>query len=179
MVKYCVTMRRILRVSVALLPSAILWSAPGVAHGQDRSVYRCPGNLYTDQITQKEAAERGCKTLDGALVTVIQGPRRAGSAAVAPSSGPANAASRAEARIDPADQRARDRDARRILEDELRKEEAKLATLRTEYNGGSPERRGDERNYARYQERVAELKASIDRKEADIAAIRRELAKLP
>jgi len=42
-----------------------------------------------------------------------------------------------------------------------------------------PERRGDERNYARYLDRVASLKASITRKEADIAAIRRELAKLP
>ena len=51
--------------------------------------------------------------------------------------------------------------------------------LRKDYNNGEPERRGDERNFARYQERVAEMKAAIARKEADVAAIRRELSKLP
>jgi len=76
-------------------------------------------------------------------------------------------------------QRARDADARRILGDELRREEDKLAALQREYNNGEPERLGSERNYARYQERVAGMRAAIQRKEADIAAIRRELGKLP
>jgi hypothetical protein len=166
-----------LRESGLLLVAAVLLSASGAGQAQDRSVYRCPGNLYTDQITPKEAAERGCKTLDGALVTVVQGSGRKPAAGAA--SGASGAAGRADARIDPADQRARDSDARRILVAELSKEEDKLAQLRKDYNGGSPERRGEERNFARYQERVAELKAAIDRKEADIAAIKRELAKLP
>ena len=48
------------------------------AAAQERPVYRCPGNLYTDQITPKEAAERGCRTLDGAPVTVVQGAAGAG-----------------------------------------------------------------------------------------------------
>jgi type II secretory pathway component PulJ len=82
-------------------------------------------------------------------------------------------------RVDPAQQRARDSDARRILESELAREESALAVLRKDYNNGEPERRGDERNFARYQERVAEMKAAIARKEADVAAIRRELSKLP
>ncbi|MCU0774086.1 MAG: hypothetical protein MUC74_06145, partial [Ideonella sp.] len=64
-------------------------------------------------------------------------------------------------------------------EAELRKEEERLATLLREYNNGEPERRGDERNYRKYLDRVAEMKAGIARKEADIAAIKRELAKLP
>lgn len=162
--------------SGVLLVAVLLLSASGAGQAQDRSVYRCPGNLYTDQITPKEAAERGCKTLDGALVTVVQGARKPAAGAA---SGASGAAGRADARIDPADQRARDSDARRILAAELSKEEDKLAQLRKDYNGGAPERRGDERNFARYQERVAELKAAIDRKEADIAAIKRELAKLP
>lgn len=146
---------------------------------QERSVYRCPGNLYTDQITAKEAAERGCKTLDGAPITVIQGPPRKATGPAVVGSPSSTAASRPDARIEPAAQRQRDTDARRILEAELRKEEERLAELQKTYNGGSPERRGDEQNYARYQERVAEMKAAISRKEADIAAIRRELAKLP
>ncbi len=84
-----------------------------------------------------------------------------------------------ENRVDPTAQRARDADARRILSEELRGEEERLLVLQREYNNGEPERRGDERNFQRYVERVAEMKASILRKEADIAALRRELAKLP
>ena len=84
-----------------------------------------------------------------------------------------------EMRVDPAQQRARDSDARRILDAELAKEEERLAALRKEFNNGEPERRGDERNFARYQERVAEMKSAMARKEADIAALKRELAKLP
>jgi hypothetical protein len=50
--------------------------------------------------------------------------------------------------------------------------------LQREFNNGEPERRGDERNFQRYLDRVAEMRAAVQRKEADIAAIRREIAKL-
>ncbi|MFM2119451.1 MAG: hypothetical protein RL722_919 [Pseudomonadota bacterium] len=148
---------------------------PGAgALAQERVVYRCPGNLYTDQISARDAQERGCKTLDGAPVTVIQAPRRPAKVEAPAASGPRPEGSK----VDPAEQKQRDSDARRILEGELRKEEERLAALQRDYAGGNPERRGDEANYARYQERVAEMKAAIERKQADIAAIRRELAKL-
>ncbi len=138
-------------------------------------VYRCPGNVYTDAITAQEAKDKGCRTLEGAPVTVVQGARpRAAAPAVAP------AGSRpADSKVDPGEQRARDSDARRILDSELRMETERLAMLQKDYNNGEPERRGDERNYQKYQDRVADMKAAIARKEADIAALRRELAKLP
>ena len=46
---------------------------------------------------------------------------------------------------------------------------------------GTPhtERRGDEKNYQKYLDRTAELKAGIERSESDIAALKRELSKLP
>jgi len=50
-----------------------------------------------------------------------------------------------------------------------------LAALQKEYNNGQPERRGDEKNAQKYLDRVAELKAAVTRKEADVAALRREL----
>jgi hypothetical protein len=53
-----------------------------------------------------------------------------------------------------------------------------LAQLQKDYNNGQPERRGEERNYQTYLDRVAAMKASITRAESDIAAIRREIAKL-
>jgi hypothetical protein len=144
-------------------------------------VYKCPGNVYTSdrELTAKQAADQGCKVIEGSPITVIQGrtptPR--------PASGPAAAGTAAprppEARVDPGAQRARDTDSRRILEGELRREEERLAELRREYNNGEPERQGNERNYQKYLDRVADLKSGIARKESDIAAIKRELAKLP
>jgi chromosome segregation ATPase len=77
-----------------------------------------------------------------------------------------------------AEQKARDSDRRRILEDELRAAETKLAELKKEYNNGEPERRGDERNAVKYQERIAQLKADVTRAEADVNAIKREIGNL-
>ena len=128
--------------------------------------------LYTDALSAKEAKDKNCRTIEGAPITVMQSQKPRPVAATAPS------ASRADAKVDPSEQKARDTDARRILEAELKREEERLAELQKEYNNGEPERRGDERNYQKYLDRVAELKASIGRKEADIAAIKRELAKL-
>jgi hypothetical protein len=138
------------------------------------TVYRCPGPpvLYTDSLTPQEAKEKNCRTVEGAPVTVMQMPKPR---PVASASAPRNS----ESRVSADEQRARDSDARRILENELKTEEDHLADLQKEYNGGEPERRGDERNYQKYLDRVASMKAAIARKEADIAAIKRELAKLP
>ena len=75
-------------------------------------------------------------------------------------------------------QRARDDDRREILNDELRSEEKKLADLRRDFNGGEPERQGGEQNYAKYQERVAQMKDNIGRAEKNIDALRREIANI-
>ena len=147
-------------------------------------VYRCPGPpvLYTDAISPKEAIEKGCRTIEGTPITIIQAPRPRQAAAPANSGNASSGAAprpAADSRVDPNAQRQRDGEARRILLDELKKEEDKLAALQKDYNNGEPERRGDERNYQRYLDRVAEMKAAITRKEADISALKREIAKLP
>jgi hypothetical protein len=155
-----------------VLGATLAWA--GVAGAQE--TYRCPNNDYKNTISAKEAEKLGCKKLEGAPVTVIQmtKPRPATTTAV-----PAATSSSPGARVDPAAQRARDSDARRILEGELRTEEERLAQLKKEYNNGQPERLGNEQNYQKYVDRVGQLSAAIARKEADIAAIRRELQKLP
>jgi hypothetical protein len=163
---------------------AVLVGMAGPGSAQDaKPVYRCPGPpvLYTDQLTPAEARERNCRTIEGASITVVAPTRpapRPGASAAAGGGTAQPAPPPGANRIDPAAQRARDSDARRILGEELRREEEALANLQREFNGGEPERRGDERNFARYQERVAEMRAAIQRKEADIAAIRREIGKL-
>jgi hypothetical protein len=162
---------QIQRLTRLMLVPFLFLAAAG-AQAQPGTVYRCPGPpvLYTDQLTPQEARDRDCKTIEGAPITVIQGrPKAASGAASRP----------ADTRVDPSAQRARDSDARRILQEELRREEDRLAAMQKEYNNGEPERKGDERNFQRYLDRVAEMKAAITRKEADVAALRRELSKLP
>ncbi len=140
----------------------------GTAGAQEKPVYRCPGNLYTDALSAKEAIGKGCKTLEGAPITVIQ--------SVKPMAKPGSAPGGDKVAAD--DQKTRDADARRILEAELKKEEDALAVLQKQYNGGQPERQGEERNFQKYQDRVNEMKAALTRKEADVAALKRELGKL-
>ena len=167
---------------------AVLWLlAAGAAWPQGSAksgvVYRCPGPpvLYTDQISEQEAKDKHCRTIEGAPITIVQMPKPAAAKPppVASGSREGKGDARGDGKVDPAAQRQRDSDARKLLEGELRREEAKLAELQKAYNNGEPERQGDERNYQRYLDRVAEMKAAITRKEADIAALKREIATLP
>jgi hypothetical protein len=156
--------------------AALLLTLGGLpAWAQNTTVYRCPGPPveYTDQITAQQAKERGCRGIEGAPITVVAPPKPR------PAQGAAPRGDGAEGRVDAKEQRARDSDARKILEAELRKEELALAVLQKDFNNGEPERRGEERNFARYQERVEEMRGAIARKQSDIAALRRELSKLP
>jgi len=187
-------MTRCIRFSL-LLPTVLLaaLAMPSQAQAQSQpqqqpqqpagAVYRCPGPpvLYTDALSPNEARERGCRSIEGAPITVIQAPKPRATAANASAPGAAGGPTprAADAKVEPAAQRQRDSDARRILDIELRREEDKLAALRRDFNNGEPERRGDERNYQRYLDRVADMKAGILRSESDIAALKRELGKLP
>lgn len=167
---------------VALLMGGLGLTSAFAQSSATSAVYRCPGPpvLYTDAISSQEARERGCKLLEGAPITVIPGPKpRPQAAGALPASTPSGARALPEAKVDAGAQRQRDRDSRRILEAELKREEDKLAALQKSYNGGEPERRGEERNFQAYLDRVAEMRASMARAEADIAALKRELAKLP
>lgn len=167
-----------MRFMTMRLTVVCLLTAPLVALAQGGTVYRCPGNgkpdLYTSEITEKEAKERGCRTIEGAPITVVSPPRRTPVAGTPPSA----KAGEGGAKVDPKDQQKRDSDARAILEAELKREEEALAALQKEFNNGEPERRGEERNYQRYMDRVEEMRNAIARKQADIAALRRELSKL-
>lgn len=166
-----------------LITLLLIAATAPAAWAQDR-IYRC-GNEYTNNAQQ--AKERGCKLVEGGNVTVVQGTRPAGAATAAPAAGTGAGAVTAPAASPPSaprvatnDQKARDADARAILESELRKAEARHAELVKEYNGGAPERNAlDLRNPQRYMERTAELKASVARSESDIAGIKREIARLP
>ncbi len=74
-------------------------------------------------------------------------------------------------------QSARERQ-RQILQQELATEQEALARARQELAAQEAVRSGDERNYARVQERLQPFKDSVETHEKNIAALRRELANL-
>lgn len=163
---------RLLRLSCILMMLPAAATVPS-AWAQQGTVYKCPGNNFTNTLTPAQARQQGCTEVTGGNLTVIEGsPRPASPAAAAP-------ARAADTKVPPTVQRERDAEARRVLERELAAQEAQLAALQKEFNAGEPERRGDERNYQRYLDRVEQLKADIARKQADVNALRRELSKLP
>ena len=168
--------QRLLLTACTVLPALLI---PVNSTAQAGPVYRCPGPpvLYTDALTPEEARDRGCRTIEGAPITIVQTAKPRPPASVG--SAPASASRPGDPKVDPSAQRQRDSDARRILEAELRREEDRLVGLKRDYANGEPERRGDERNFQKYLERVADMKAGISRTESDIAALKRELAKLP
>jgi hypothetical protein len=162
-----------------IVSAAALFAASAFA--QDR-IYRCSGNEYTNNATT--AAEKGCKLVEGGNLTIVTAPKPkaptgSGDVRVAAATPAGNgSAAPAPSRIDTAEQRSRDSDARAILESELKKVEAKQAELLKEFNNGEPEKRGPEmRNNQLYVDRIAEMKAQIARNDSDIAGIKREISR--
>ncbi|GGH63079.1 hypothetical protein GCM10010975_28520 [Comamonas phosphati] len=165
-----------------LLVPLLIAMLTGAAWSQS-VIYRC-GNEYTNNVSQAKA--KGCKPVEGGGVTVIHGASRpAGGGADSARPKPAAAAvsatgSPAPAKADNSAQRARDSDARAILQSELAKAQARLSELKAEYNDGNPVRTALElRNPQGYPERVEKLKADVARQESDVAGIKRELDRLP
>lgn len=163
----------LLAVSAALLGASLL--SP-LARAQNE-IFLCVDDEGRKTFTNT-GTTKGCKRQDVGPVMTVPAPRVPARNVTANNveqrATPAN-----YPRVDGETQRSRDGDRRRILEDELRTEEDRLARLRQEFNNGEPERRGDERNYARYQERVQRLQEDIQRGESNIVALRREIASLP
>jgi hypothetical protein len=162
------------RVALTLV-SAACAAAALTAHAQSSSdIFMCT-DADGNKTFQNVGTGKGCKRMDVGPVLTVPAPRIPQRArdddrvTVSPANFP---------RVDRETQRTRDSDRRRVLEDELKTEEDKLERLKAEYNNGEPERRGDERNFALYAERVQRLRDDVARAEGNVSALRRELALL-
>lgn len=164
-----------MKPTVLLSISALLAVTVSSAFAQER-IFRCNGKHdsapeYINNV--KDAQARGCSPIEGGNVTVVRStpvPRSAVRVAEAAQSAP---------RPDKSEQRARDNDAKAILEAELEKAERRLAEHQKAYSNGEPEKQGIEgRNYQRYLDRVGELKDAVGRSESDVAGLKREISRL-
>ncbi|MCL1961034.1 MAG: DUF3450 domain-containing protein [Desulfovibrionaceae bacterium] len=154
-------MKLLVLLTPCLMAIVLVAMAPALAQNR---IYRC-GNEYTNQVKGR----KDCKLVEGGNITVIGGAAPVQRAANRPASAP---------RVDTPEQRARDADAKAILEQELRRAEARQAELLKDYNNGEPDKIGGEaRNYQKYLDRVEEMKAAIARNQSDIDGIKRELTR--
>lgn len=159
-------MRHALILLANLLLAGACWAAP-----QD-SIFVCV-DQDGHKTYQNSSDGNACHRVDGLIATIPSAelPRGGARPAARPSISPASFP-----RVDPSTQRLRDGDRRRILEDELRSEEDRLAHLRAEFNHGQPQPASDESlGTGRYREHVQRLFEDIERSEGNIASLRREL----
>lgn len=154
---------------ILLFSAAAIPALPAFAQSE---VYLCVDSNGNREY-KNTGATKGCKRIDLPGVTTVP-------AATAKKTAPQTASAKPSdfPRVNDTVQKARDSDRKQILQDEMRTEEQKLAAIRAEYNNGEPERRGDERNYAKYQDRTAALKDDLARTEKNVEALKRELGNL-
>jgi len=164
-------------LGAALLPRPVL---------AQEAVYRC-GQEYTN--APRDASR--CERLPDQSVTVIPGLKPARVPAPNPAPMPAAAqpaasepqaasAAAAPAATGDAPQRQRDQQARTIVVAELERTRQRHAELVQEYRQGAPAKtEADAASPQKYQERVAQLKAAIERHERDMDSLQRELARRP
>ena len=163
-------------------PTLLLCAAAmAPAHAQSE-VYVCMNGDGTREY-KNTGATKGCKRVDMQGISMIPSPYKKPVVQTASFNRPAGAASATASpsdfpKIDSSTQKARDSDRMQILTEEMKVEERKLAALKQDFNNGEPERRGDERNFAKYQERVASMKDDVSRTEKNIEALKREIGNL-
>jgi hypothetical protein len=162
------------RLLLKLLGLMLLTATLGYAHAQTE-VFLCVGENGNKEY-KNTGITKGCKKVELPGINTVPAPpkRTTVSATTAKtSSSPSDFP-----KIDSNTQKSRDSDRKQILLDEMKAEEQKLSNLKKDFNNGEPERRGDERNFAKYQERTAVMKEDVERAEKNIEALKREMGNL-
>jgi septal ring factor EnvC (AmiA/AmiB activator) len=144
-----------------------------LAHAQQpvTEIFKCrsPDGHWTYTNDRREAEKQKCEVVTRQVnVAPAQKPPP-------PSSRSTNGSFPRETPQDSANAKARQRD---ILEKELAQEQQALAKAKEELAAQENVRYGNERNYARVEERLQPFKDSVETHEKNIEALRRELGNL-
>jgi hypothetical protein len=149
--------------------------SPALAAAQATEIYKCTDGsgrpLYTSD--RRDTAGRKCE-LVSREVNVVPGHK--------PGAGrPSTAAGRELGRFPretPAQAQSAKGRQREILQKELVSEQTALAKAKQDLAEQEAVRQGDERNYARVEQRLQPFKDNIETHEKNIEALRRELSNL-
>ena len=163
-------MKKVRHFQQSLVVLSCLFSGAALAQGTSMFVCTSEDGVRT---YQNQDGGKNCLPLSLNPITVLPAPKPAALGV------PLSNASKAD---EPNVGGAYDFDAKTdrlmILKEELRLEESKLESLEAEYNGGKPERKGDEKNYQKYLDRTDRLQQDIKVTKDSIQILKREIAKL-
>src|SRR6185436_2145774 len=146
----------------------VIIASPASAQ-QVTEIYKCVDANGRPSYTNdsREAQKQKCEVVTRQVNTVS--PQQGGAKSGRPADFPRESSS----------DRANARDRQRaILEKELATEQAALAKARQDLAAQEAVRTGDERNYARVEERLQPFKDSVETHQKNIEALRRELNNL-
>ena len=156
----CMRVRFELAASLALGLSAPAWA----------DTYKCldANGRATYTNMKEEAKGKNCSLVmrEISVVPAVQAPPRSAATNPSPAGFP---------KVDPATQKARDGERRRILEEELGAEEKALAQAKAELAEQESVRYGDEKNYQRVLDRLQKYKDEVERHQNNIGALKKEL----
>ena len=140
------------------------------ASSEPQGIYRC-GNVYTNQ----PDPIANCQMLLESRVTVIEGTHVQGPQAVSP----VISSSANSVKVDSTEQHQRDKQAQAVLQAELQKTQRQYTELLREWNNGKPQRHADEQlDPQKFHDRMEKLRTDLQRTEADMAGLQRELSRL-
>jgi hypothetical protein len=144
---------------------------PAVAGAQVTEIYKCVDAggrpLYTSD--KRDTAGKKCELVSREVNVVPAQQAAPRPAAKSPASFPKES---------PADRASAKGRQREILEKELATEQKLLADAKQKLVEQESVRTGDERNYARVQERLQPFKDSVETHEKNVEALKRELGNL-
>lgn len=145
-------------------------------------LYKCNnGNM----VTYTNKPTNGCVALDleplSTYSTNKSGGSRGGGSS-APKQTPSKSGSTATKgnypSVDANTQAGRDQGRRQILESELANERKALADAQKALSDGQQTRQGNEKNYAKYQERIGQLQNAVTDRQKNVQAIQNEINRL-
>jgi septal ring factor EnvC (AmiA/AmiB activator) len=154
------------------LPRAMAVVAALAAPPAAADLWKCADEHGQAYYTSEKAdlkKYKGCQVVNAPISTV----HSTKPSAARDNKGPASFPS-----VSNAEQKARDNDRRKILESELTGEERLLEEARKKLKEQEELRSGNEKNFARVEERLAPFQKQVQLHESNIANIRKELATL-
>jgi hypothetical protein len=128
-------------------------------------IYQCVDPSGNKRFTNIKSEAKGCKPMNIAPPNTVSPPRP-----------PAKGAPANFPRVDAQTQKQRDGDRRRILEQELAREQKLLDQARQDLAEQESIRLGSERNYQRVLDRLEPFKKKVKLHEDNVANLKKELA---
>ena len=147
-------------------PLALMFVLATVSAHAD-TLYKCSDADGHTTYTNQKTSDKNCRVLVQDQPVSTFAPPKAKANAPTPSGFP---------KVSSEQQKSRDGDRRKILEDELGNERSKLDQAKKSLDEQTSERGGGEKNYQKYLDRVKPYQDEVDLHQRNVESLERELS---